>query len=562
MEAKNCQNCKKEFVIEVDDKSFYEKMSVPTPTFCPECRMIRRLVFRNERKLFKVNNAFTGEIIFSLYPEQANRKIITQEEWFSDSWDPRDYAREYDFSRPFFEQLFDLDTEVPIYGLNVTGMIRSEYCANASYLKDCYLIFNSNNTENSLYGNSVDRCRDCLDNSHISDSERCHECFWVQNCYQCYHTIMCVDSRNMWFSRDCLGCSDCFGCTNLRKASYCIFNQQYSKEEYFSKLKEMNLNTRSGIEEARKACREFWKTQPNKYHQGLMNLNSTGAYVSHCKNVLDSYLVRNSEDMRYCQYMLVPGNKNCMDVSVWGQNTENSYETSVSGENSYNLKFTLDCWPNVRDCEYSMHLKSSSDCFGCVGLKSAQYCILNKQYSKEEYFEMVDKIKKHMDEMPYVDKNGNIYKYGEFFPVEMCPFGYNNTAAQDQVCITKELSESCGYPWVNVERGEYKITINGNELPDTIDEVDDSITKEVVGCAKCGHAYRIVVDELSFLKKSLLPLPNMCYECRHERRIIDRLKNKLYDRNCYKCNIAISTPFPPEQNDIVYCEKCYQAEVV
>ncbi len=558
-ENRICQNCKNEFSIEADDFSFYEKMQVPPPTFCSQCRMVRRLVFRNERRLFKVNNAFTGEKIFSLYPEQSGMKVVTQDEWFGDSWDPKEYACDYDFSVNCFQQLFDLDKKVPIYGLNVRGMIQSDYCANASYLKDCYLLFNSNTSENCLYGNSVDTSRDCVDNSHIAKSERCYESFWLNNCYQCYYTIMCVDSRNMWFSRDCLDCSNCFGCTNLRKASYCIFNQQYTKEEY---LNELNLNTRSGIEEANKVCMDFWKTQPNKLHQGLMNTNSNGAYVSNCKNVLDSYLVRDSEDMRYCQYMLVGGNKDCMDACVWGQKTELSYETVTCGENSYNLKFCFDCWPNVRDCEYSLHLKSSSDCFACVGLKNAQYCILNKQYTKDEYFEMVEKIKKHMDEMPYIDKKGRVYKYGEFFPIELSAFGYNNTAAKDQAPINKEEVEENNYPWIEVDRGNYDITLDGNDIPDNINDVKDSILNEVIRCTNCGYAHRIVPGELNFLRKESLPVPTICYECRHSRRIENRLRNNLYNRNCSKCDIAISTPFPPENGDIVYCEKCYQQEVI
>ena len=41
-ETKVCQNCKKDFVIEPDDFAFYEKMKVPAPTFCPDCRMTQR----------------------------------------------------------------------------------------------------------------------------------------------------------------------------------------------------------------------------------------------------------------------------------------------------------------------------------------------------------------------------------------------------------------------------------------------------------------------------------------------------------------------------------------
>src|SRR3989344_4901544 len=52
-ETRICQNCKKDFIIELDDFGFYEKIKVPPPTFCPECRFQRRLMFRNEYHLYK-----------------------------------------------------------------------------------------------------------------------------------------------------------------------------------------------------------------------------------------------------------------------------------------------------------------------------------------------------------------------------------------------------------------------------------------------------------------------------------------------------------------------------
>ena len=45
--------------------------------------------------------------------------------------------------------------------------------------------------------------------------------------------MSCTDS---WFLQDCIGCTSCFGCTGLRSKSYCIFNEQYTKEEYKKKL--------------------------------------------------------------------------------------------------------------------------------------------------------------------------------------------------------------------------------------------------------------------------------------------------------------------------------------
>ena len=582
-ENKICQNCKKDFVIEPDDFSFYEKMKVPPPTFCPQCRFQRRIAYRNDKKLFKVKDAFTGKEIFSLWPEEGGKKVISQEEWYGDSWYALDYGKDYDFSKPFFEQFKELSYSVPIFNLNVEFIVNSPYSGNATGLKNCYLCFNSNYSEDCMYGTGIDYCKDCADNSYVNHSERCYDSFWLDNCYQCFSSIICSESRNLWFCRSCLGCSDCLGCMGLRKASYCIFNKQYTKEEYFEELKKMKLNTTSGFLKTRDISRALWLDYPIKFNQGLKNFNSTGSYVTNCKNVNDSYLVRESENMRYCQHMLAPGNKECYDISIWGKNTELSYETCVSGENSYNLKFCFNCWPACKDSEYGMDLFSCSNCFGCVGLKKKQYCIFNKQYSKEEYEELIPKIKKHMDEMPYKDKQGIVYKYGEFFPIELSPFGYNNTIAMQHFLLTKEESDKKGYFWIEVPRGNYTITKKVEELPDLIDDVSDDIIKEIIECEKCKNPYRIVENEITFLRKENLPLPHICHDCRYERLISDRLKTPLYERECMcngksdmtgkynntvahihgdePCGEEFKTGYAPDGQEIVYCEKCYQQEV-
>src|SRR3990167_4120915 len=104
-EKKICQNCKNNFVIEPEDFKFYEKISVPPPTFCPECRMVRRMSWRNERVLYKRKCDATGKDVISMFAPISPLTVYEHGYWWADNWDPRDYGKEYNFSKPFFIQL-------------------------------------------------------------------------------------------------------------------------------------------------------------------------------------------------------------------------------------------------------------------------------------------------------------------------------------------------------------------------------------------------------------------------------------------------------------------------
>ena len=85
MEYKNekriCQNCEKEFTIDSEDFNFYEKMKVPPPTFCPECRMQRRFAYRNERTLYRRKCALTGKDLISCFAPDVPFKVIDRDLW-------------------------------------------------------------------------------------------------------------------------------------------------------------------------------------------------------------------------------------------------------------------------------------------------------------------------------------------------------------------------------------------------------------------------------------------------------------------------------------------------
>ncbi len=564
METKNCKNCKKDFTIEPDDYSFYEKMKVPAPTWCPECRMVRRLVWRNERNLFRRKDAHTELDSFSGFPAEANVKTYENSYWHGDSWDPLEYGVDYDFSKSFFEQFYNLMTQVPLPAKSSAGfMIDSDYCNEAGRLRNAYLCFDSDFVENSAYLVKATNMKDSFDSHEVIDDELCYEDVMVYKSYRTLYSLDCESCVDVWFSKGLRGCTNCFGCVNLRGKSYYFFNEPLSKEEYESKLSEMNLSSYESIKSIYSAVLEYWQKFPVKYYHGIRNLNCTGDRISDSKNVLDSFSIQEGENVRYIEISVlkVANSYDCVQLFM---GVENAYECVTVGEGAYNLKFCFNCWAESRDLEYCGYCVGSSDCFGCVGLSKKQYCIFNKQYTKEEYFKLREQIIKQMDEVLYKDSVGREYKYGEYFPAEFSPHAYNESLAQDYVPIDSNTAKEKGFLWREPNAREFQTTMLGSELPDLINDVSDEITKEIIACESCKRAYRIVPIELQFYRRIGLPLPHLCHNCRFLNRFKFINPPKLWHRKCMNegCPNEFETSYSPENSEIVYCESCYQNEVI
>jgi len=571
-ENKICQNCKKDFTIEPEDFSFYEKMKVPPPTFCSLCRAQRRFLFRNERVLYKRKSDFTGDEIFTMFSPESGIKIYEREVWLSDKWDPMDYGQDYDFSKSFFVQFFELLKKVPFKNMNIINGVNSPYTFNITDPKNCYLVFNASYDEDCMYSHGIDYSKWCLDCSHTSKCENCYESFWITSCNNVSFSSQCENSFNMNLCKNCYGCNDCFGCVNLRKKSYCIFNKQYSREEYLEKIKSFKLSSFKELQNIKQRAYKFWLEFPNKFIEGLQNTNVSGNYINHSKEVINSFLIRDGQNLHYCQYLQEgSGNKDCWDYSVYGDNNQLVYECHACGLGTQNIKFCLHCEEKVHDLEYCVFCsKGSENLFGCVGLRKKQYCIFNKQYTKDEYFKTVEKIKEQMDKIPYIDDQGRVYKYGEFFPSEFSPFAYNTTLAQEYFPLSKKEVEENGNLWEDTKERNYKIDFKIGELPDSLNEVGDNIVGKIIECEHkgecnqlCTSAFKIIEDELIFYKKMNLPLPRLCPNCRTFERLKQRTGMKLYTRKCMKegCQNEFETSYPLDRPEIVYCERCYQQEV-
>ena len=592
-ESRICQNCKASFIIDAQDFDFYKKIGVSPPTWCPDCRLQRRLAFLNHRTLYKRKCNMCAKNIIAMYPQDAPFPVYCQACYWSDKWDAKSYGRDYNFSVPFFEQFKKLNWSVPhvsLMGLHTT-LINSEYNNLVSELKNCYLLFNSDHNENCMYGSEIENSKECCDTTMIESCQLCYQGINLTNCYNAKFSIDCENCQNMWFSKNCVGCTDCVGCMNLKNKKYHIFNEPYGKEEYTIKIKELNLDSREGLASAKRKVEEVMLKFPNKFIHGRQNMDVSGDYINHSKNVRNSYIALGAQDCRYCMWLIAKPSKDCYDLTQFGENAERICDSLVIGIGASNIKFSSFCVDNASSIHYSDNCFNGNNLFGCSFMQRGNsYCILNKKYTKEEYEELTPRIIKHMDEMPYTDEKGRIYKYGEFFPPEISAFSYNETSAQEFFPITKEKALASGYSWREPETRNYQITIKKEQIPDSIGAVDSSILEAVIGCAhegncteQCTTAFKITPAELQFYQRLQLPLPDLCPNCRSYQRHQKLNPVKLWKRKChcagtnsenstYKnsiphshgaehCPNEFETSYSPERKEIVYCGDCYNAEV-
>lgn len=556
-QTKVCVNCQRDFTIESEDFAFYEKIKVPPPTWCPECRLRRKLSHRNERSLYKRKCDLCQENIISIYSPKSPYIVYCPKCWHSDKWDAQSFGRDYDFSRTFFEQFKEFDLSVPHIGLIQENTVNSPWVNCETDDKNCYLNFGGHLNEDCAYNQYALKSRDSFDNFWMMHGEFTYSNILCENGYSLFESIFCFECQDTWFSFDCRNCSNVIGCSGLRHKKYHIFNKPVSKEEYEKFVKE-NLNgSRKKFVSLKRQAKDLWRGSPQRALFIDRSVNCTGNLIKDCKNCRNAWNTENSEDSAYTLFALEA--KNSMDItSIW--KSELCYET-CGGMYASSTAFSLFMWSEAVNIYYSLFTFGASNCFGCSNLRHSEYSILNKKYSKEDYFKMVEKIKKHMDDMPYVDKKGRVYKYGEFFPYELSPFSYDETVAGEYFPLDEKGKIKEGVnDFDHVIETNYDVAVVSP--PDSIKDVGGEILYQAIKCQKTGKLFKIIPMELQFYRRFNLPIPTENPTSRHHGRlkfISDHLR--LVDRICYKCKQTTKSVYTEEEFPMVYCDKCYHEEM-
>lgn len=417
------------------------------------------------------------------------------------------YGMDYNFDKDFFHNFQELCVNVESPALT-TYAWTSENCDYADTIhntKNAYLVFNSVwDNENLFYSLGIkDKCTNVFNSVMIWDgSQNIYTCSWVIKSYKIFFSRFVVNSDNIWFSSNMMGCSECIACEWLTNQKYCIENTPLEKDIYFQrkeewmKKKDLFQHIYEGI-------------PPNGANFGSKDVKWN--FIIDSQRVQDGHFVYQVNEW---QNLIITGSskwdERMYDVCVWGSGVSNDFY----GVCGWGTAQKIYIWQSIgmsSNIYYSRHIDGCSYCLGCTGLKNKSFCILNKQYTKEEWFELADRIFAQMesDEILW-----------SFFPWWMSPFYFNDTVAYliDDSFVKEEITKE-GY----LRRDEeIKVDIPvGAEIVQSRDlasyqgynqegqrEINSEILKKVI-VDKKWNSYRIVKMEYDFLLKHGLPLPEI-----------------------------------------------------
>lgn len=552
-----CGVCHTEFSVEPEDRLFYEAASpvfagvtapIPSPTICPDCRLRRRLAFRNERHLYRRKSSLSGTEMITIFSPASPYNVLTYDEWWGDKWDPLSYGREVDFERPFFEQFLELSREVPRCPLYIRNGENSEYTNYSLNVKDCYLMFGTTDCERCLYGKSAAQCVDIVDCLTLRKCELCYEGIASENCYNCRFFANCFSCADCFMVDSCEACSNCALCFGLYRKEYFILNEFVGKERFLKFKESLAPLNAAKIEGLRSQLENLARGLPHRASRIVQSEDCTGDNISESRNCKWCFDTAQSED---CKYLF------------WTPKGIRSYDSCFNSPDGVELCYevcstlgsrcmgTFMAWNND-SAFYCVESHYNRNIFGCVGLRHKQYCILNRQYSEAEYNRLVLRI---------VAKLSERGEWGEYFAPSLSPFGYNETIAQEYFPLSRADALELGFRWHDENAQEPSGEVC-RKVPENINVTDDGILNQVLICEATKRRYKTTPAELKFYRRLDIPIPRYCPDERHRRRLSRRNPLTLWQRKCAASGEEIWTSYPPQDPTVVYSNEAYRLATI
>ncbi len=553
-QASLSQYCEGRFEIVEKDIEFLKMFKVPPPTLCPTCRRQQRLAFANYTTLYKRPCDVEGhtEDIISSIPEEAPFPVHDFEYYWSNEKRFSSPKNEYSLNREFLDQFRELRMTTAVPALTKDPASKgSDYTLYGLELNNSYYTFGGLKVDNTHYSMWPLFVRDSMDLLIAINSEHCYESVFPEKCFNCSFVYFSRDCLDSMFLYDCRNCTHCFGCTNLRSKKFCFFNKQLTEGEFNNQMSRINTGDREILEEYNT---KFWnhvKSNPVRGTRNEHSLDSSGDYIIHSKDISESIWVLNSEHSRRIEFILK--SRDCADISI-GSHTEHSYSCTNIDRNSYNVYFSI-ASIECGDSEYLFNCRNCKHCFGCIGLESRKFCILNVEYTEDEYYAKLDEIKSDML------RRG---EYGKTFPLQFSSYPYNASLS----AIVFPLSEE-DVGKINGWKHEAKSAITNDisaisfrEVPVSIDEVQDSLLDIAIIGKTQNKPFRLIKDELAFYRNKRLPVPIEAPYTRMTKRFEHVNYFKVHNDKCDKCDKEILAGSTHKNGFRPYCEECYREEMI
>ena len=442
-------------------------------------------------------------IISRFSTQERNTSVPTQE-----FIDQRDSLLEYwiDYTGHFRDNMKQLFLTCPLpWLLSFFQNENSDYADIVIWSKNCYLSYAVVQSENVYYSETIkDKCRNVYNS--IMVIEKCENIYSSASIFRSYNIFfsrLIINSSSIRESSHLVNCHECIRCNDLENQSYCIDNKTYSQSEYEQYKKEYFNHTLPSIV----SVPPYTWTK----HTSIASRDITWSYIINSSHIESWYFVFSTEHARNVVLgWAAQGNTHFYDIFGCG---------SPKADHFYGVMWWWSYAENIYCCShinwwssnfYSYFLENCSFCLGCIWLQNKQFCIFNKQYTKEARYKKVDEIFLRMDQE---------WTLGQFFPGLMNPFYFNDTAAYlIDPSFTKEEVTAKWYlrrnEPITVDIPEWVQTVSTHDLWqfETIENGKPTISNEIlrkVIIDKSWNAYRIIPMELDFLNKHWLPLPRL-----------------------------------------------------
>ena len=554
VERRICRVSWQEFPIYTSDDVFYDKVSpviwgvkhsIPRPTLCPEERQRRRLMFRNERKLYKRKCDATGESIVSIYSPEKPYTVYNQKFRWSDARDPMSYGKDFDTTKPFTEQFDALLKEVPKQNLANNNCDNADYGNNNTDVKNCYMCFSTGYSEDCYHLNVAARSKNTVDGYRALHTQDSYEVVDSDNIYSSQYITLCNAISYSSYLYNCEQCEYCYMCVWQRNKKYMVLNVQYEEETYEDAIAKTTMRQYKELLAIVPTYNGIKRSERCLWHN-----------IKDSKNCILSINVNECEDCKYC-YSVGLKAVDCYDCGGNIFQLQKAYECGVVYL-GHTVLFSYNC-QNCSDVYYSYDCYNSSYLFGCVWLHNKQYCIFNMQYDKETRESEVANI------IASMKKSG---ERGEFFNTSCTLFWYNETIANDYFPLTRDEALARWYEWqektydpVIPEWAEALYPGYFSDADWSHMLSDDWILKRIIVCAWSGRPFRIIPQELEFYRNHKVDVPRFHPDARHQVRLSMLAWNSFYLRDCDKTWEPILSSFSPSYAGRVYSEDAYTQEI-